>query len=155
MSTCRDKFKDECGVFGIAEHREAARHSYLGLYGLQHRGQESAGIVSSDGSKLHRAKAEDGFYIKIIPDIPLLHLIVRVGSAYTVFAPLPVEIIIYKELIERNCNITYYGESFLGINKKLFNEYKPTLADRKILLERFKEKGIELIEGNNDERYVV
>ncbi len=44
-----DKFKEECGVFGIYGHPEAANLTYLGLYALQHRGQESAGIVSSDG----------------------------------------------------------------------------------------------------------
>jgi amidophosphoribosyltransferase len=47
-----DKFKDECGVFGVHGHSEAAKLSYLGLYALQHRGQESAGIVSSDGATL-------------------------------------------------------------------------------------------------------
>lgn len=48
-----DKLKDECGIFGIFGHPEAANLTYLGLYALQHRGQEGAGIVSSDGSKLH------------------------------------------------------------------------------------------------------
>ncbi|UCF36886.1 MAG: amidophosphoribosyltransferase [Acidobacteriota bacterium] len=56
MLTEQDKFRDECGVFGIAGHQDAARHTYLGLYGLQHRGQESAGIVSSDRETLHRAR---------------------------------------------------------------------------------------------------
>jgi len=41
-----DKFKDECGVFGILNHPDAANLVYLGLYALQHRGQESAGIAS-------------------------------------------------------------------------------------------------------------
>ena len=45
-------FRDECGVFGIFRHPEAANITYLGLYALQHRGQESAGIVSSDGTEL-------------------------------------------------------------------------------------------------------
>ena len=49
-----DKFNDECGVFGIFGHPEAANLSYLGLYALQHRGQESAGIVSSSGKKVYR-----------------------------------------------------------------------------------------------------
>ena len=44
-----DKFHDECGVFGIYGHPEAANLAYLGLYALQHRGQESAGIAASDG----------------------------------------------------------------------------------------------------------
>jgi amidophosphoribosyltransferase len=48
-----DKFREECGVFGIFGHEEAARLTYLGLYSLQHRGQESAGIVSSDGVRLY------------------------------------------------------------------------------------------------------
>ncbi|HKK01401.1 MAG TPA: amidophosphoribosyltransferase [Desulfuromonadales bacterium] len=47
-----DKFKDECGVFGIYGHPEAANLTYLGLYALQHRGQESCGIVASDGGRL-------------------------------------------------------------------------------------------------------
>jgi len=42
-----------CGIFGICNHPEASNHTYLGLYALQHRGQESAGIVSSDGKQLH------------------------------------------------------------------------------------------------------
>lgn len=47
-----DKFHDECGVFGIFGHPEAANLTYLGLYALQHRGQESCGIVASDGMYL-------------------------------------------------------------------------------------------------------
>ncbi len=52
-----DKFKDECGVFGIFGHPEASKLTYLGLYALQHRGQESAGIAASDGRRIlaHRA----------------------------------------------------------------------------------------------------
>ncbi len=51
-----DKFHDECAVFGVYGHKEAANLTYLGLYALQHRGQESAGIVSSDGQKFHVEK---------------------------------------------------------------------------------------------------
>ncbi len=42
-----------CGIFGISGHEDAANLTYLGLYALQHRGQESAGIVSWDGERLH------------------------------------------------------------------------------------------------------
>ena len=42
-----------CGIFGILGHPEASNLTYLGLYALQHRGQEAAGIVSSDGKVLH------------------------------------------------------------------------------------------------------
>jgi amidophosphoribosyltransferase len=51
-----DKMKDECGVFGIwalGQSDEAANFTYLGLHALQHRGQESAGIVSTEGEALH------------------------------------------------------------------------------------------------------
>ena len=51
-----DKLKEECGVFGIFNHEDAARLTYLGLYALQHRGQESAGIASSDGERLHTTR---------------------------------------------------------------------------------------------------
>jgi amidophosphoribosyltransferase len=52
-----DKFKDECGVFGIYGHAEASNLTYLGLYALQHRGQESAGIASADGTQIRVSKA--------------------------------------------------------------------------------------------------
>jgi len=52
-----DKFKDECGVFGIFGHHESANMAYLGLYALQHRGQESAGIAVSDGQMVRVSKA--------------------------------------------------------------------------------------------------
>ena len=55
--TMYDKFHEECGVFGIYGHADAANLTYLGLYALQHRGQESAGIVSSDGKKLYSEKS--------------------------------------------------------------------------------------------------
>ena len=51
-----DGFHDECGVFGVFGHPEAANLTYLGLYALQHRGQEGAGIVSSDGRSLRIEK---------------------------------------------------------------------------------------------------
>ncbi|MGA8198325.1 MAG: amidophosphoribosyltransferase, partial [Acetobacteraceae bacterium] len=48
-----DKFHDECGVFGVWNVPDAAAVTALGLHALQHRGQESAGIVSFDGSHFH------------------------------------------------------------------------------------------------------
>jgi amidophosphoribosyltransferase len=52
-----DKFREECGVIAIYAHPEAEKLAYLGLHALQHRGQESAGIVTSDGMTLHPYKA--------------------------------------------------------------------------------------------------
>lgn len=69
-----DKYKDECGVFGIFSHPEAANMTYLGLYALQHRGQESAGIVSSDGKRLYSHKGmglvADVFSEEVIKKLP-------------------------------------------------------------------------------------
>ena len=54
----------ECGVCGIFNHEEASKLTYFGLYALQHRGQESAGIVSSDGQNVHIHKA-----MGLVPDV--------------------------------------------------------------------------------------
>ncbi len=51
-----DKLREECGVFALYGHEEAANLVYLGLYALQHRGQESAGMASSDGRKIHSVR---------------------------------------------------------------------------------------------------
>ena len=72
--TFNDKFRDECGLFGIYGHPEAARLTYLGLYALQHRGQESAGIVSSDGSRLYREKGM-GYVADVFDDQTLSRLV--------------------------------------------------------------------------------
>ncbi|MGO9836427.1 MAG: amidophosphoribosyltransferase [Polyangiaceae bacterium] len=52
-----DRFHDECGVFGVLGHTESANITYLGLHALQHRGQESAGIVTTDGERLYAHRA--------------------------------------------------------------------------------------------------
>ncbi len=49
--------RDHCGVFGVYGHEDAAKLTYFGLYALQHRGQESAGIVASDGKKISEYKS--------------------------------------------------------------------------------------------------
>ena len=69
-----DKFKDECGVFGIFGHPEAASLTSLGLYALQHRGQESAGIASGDGQRMRIARGmgqvADAFKEETIEKLP-------------------------------------------------------------------------------------
>ncbi|MFQ5828776.1 MAG: amidophosphoribosyltransferase [Candidatus Methylomirabilia bacterium] len=52
-----EKFRDECGIFGVWGHPEAANVAYLGLYALQHRGQESAGIAATHGRGFHVERA--------------------------------------------------------------------------------------------------
>lgn len=53
-----DKFHEECGIFGIFGHPEASTLAQLGLFALQHRGQEACGIVSSDGEDLHEFRSK-------------------------------------------------------------------------------------------------
>jgi amidophosphoribosyltransferase len=69
-----DHFHDQCGVFGIYGHSEASNITYLGLHALQHRGQESAGIVTSDGQQLfvHRAMGlvQDAFKQEQLAKLP-------------------------------------------------------------------------------------
>src|SRR3954462_2339051 len=48
-----DRLREECGVFGVFNHPDAAAITALGLHALQHRGQEAAGIVSFDGQRFH------------------------------------------------------------------------------------------------------
>ncbi len=57
MNLLDDKLREECGVFGIYGHAEAARMTYLGMYALQHRGQESCGMVTSNGERLLSERA--------------------------------------------------------------------------------------------------
>jgi len=75
----RDRFHDECGVFGVHGHPEAAKITYLGLYALQHRGQESAGIVSVEAGehRMHRAMGlvADTFNEKTLARLPGRHAI--------------------------------------------------------------------------------
>ena len=52
-----DKLHEECGVFGIFNHPDAAAYTVLGLHALQHRGQEAAGIVTHDGSQFYSHKS--------------------------------------------------------------------------------------------------
>jgi len=69
-----DHFRDHCGVFGVFGHPEAAKMAYLGLYALQHRGQESAGIASTDGAEVHVHKSlghvQDIFTPSVIAKLP-------------------------------------------------------------------------------------
>ena len=48
-----DRIRDKCGIFGVYGHEDAAALTALGLHALQHRGQESAGIVSFDGNNFN------------------------------------------------------------------------------------------------------
>jgi amidophosphoribosyltransferase len=74
-----ERFRDECGIVGVHGHSEAANIAYLGLYALQHRGQESAGICSTQGGEhfVHRAMGlvADVFSEKTLAKLPGRHAI--------------------------------------------------------------------------------
>src|SRR3954463_10296964 len=69
-----DKLHEECGVAAIYGHPEASKLAYLSLYALQHRGQESAGISTSDGEQIHTKKSmghvADIFTVPVLQELP-------------------------------------------------------------------------------------
>ncbi len=68
-----DKLSEKCAVFGVYNHEEAARTVYFGLYALQHRGQESSGIASSNGEKIHVHK-DTGLVAQVYQEEDFHHL---------------------------------------------------------------------------------
>ena len=69
MDLSLDKFHEECGIFGIFGHKEASTLTQLGLFALQHRGQEACGIVSAEGDVLHQYR-EVGLVADVLnPDV--------------------------------------------------------------------------------------
>ncbi|WP_394829950.1 amidophosphoribosyltransferase [Pendulispora albinea] len=115
-----DHFHDECGVFGIYGHPEAANLAYLGLHALQHRGQESAGIVTSDGEQLfvHRAMGlvQDAFDQSQLEKLPGRFAIGHVrystagGSALKNAQPFAVDFALGSLAICHNGNLTNADE---------------------------------------------
>jgi amidophosphoribosyltransferase len=83
----RERFKDECGIVGVHGHAEASNIAYLGLYALQHRGQESAGICSTQSGEqfVHRAMGlvADVFSEKALSRLPGRHAIGHVRYSTT------------------------------------------------------------------------
>jgi amidophosphoribosyltransferase len=73
MDLILDKFHEECGIFGIYGHAEASTLTQLGLFALQHRGQEACGIVSSDGEELHQFRSQ-GLVADVLTEDVLLAL---------------------------------------------------------------------------------
>jgi amidophosphoribosyltransferase len=69
----RSGFSDECGVFGVCDSEDAANLAYLGLYALQHRGQESAGIASLDEGRI-RVEREMGYVADVFDEARLSRL---------------------------------------------------------------------------------
>src|SRR6476469_7609638 len=77
-----DKLHEACGVFGIYGHPEASKLTYLGLYALQHRGQESAGIASADGDRV-RLVRQMGYVNEIFDEATLATLPGKIAIGHT------------------------------------------------------------------------
>jgi len=81
----RGGFRDECGIFGVADTDDAANLSYLGLYALQHRGQESAGIATLDGGEIH-IEREMGYVADVFDEARLSRLPGRTAIGHVRYA---------------------------------------------------------------------
>jgi amidophosphoribosyltransferase len=112
-----DRFHDECGVFGVFGHEEASKLTYLGLYALQHRGQESAGMVSSDGTELHLHRAM-GEVEEIFTPAVLAELPGNLAIGHTRYSTAGDKALLNAQPIMIDCN---KGKVALGHNGNLTN----------------------------------
>jgi amidophosphoribosyltransferase len=128
LASADDHFHDECGVFGVFGHAEAANLAYLGLYALQHRGQESAGIVSSDGNELHLHRAmgevEEIFQPGVLAKLPG-----NLAIGHTRYSTAGDKALLNAQPIMIDCN---KGKVALGHNGNLTNaaEWRRKLEHR-------------------------
>src|SRR6204780_5182664 len=123
-----DHFHDECGVFGVFGPPEAANLTYLGLYALQHRGQESAGIVSSDGTELYLHRAM-GDVEEIFQPPVLARLPGTMAIGHTRYSTAGDKALLNAQPIMIDCN---KGKVALGHNGNLTNaaEWRRKLEHR-------------------------
>ena len=123
-----DHFHDHCGVCGVFGHAEAAKLTYLGLHALQHRGQESAGIVSTDGADLHLHKGM-GLVEEIFKPQVLLKLAGDAAIGHTRYSTAGDTSVSNAQPIVIDCN---KGKLALGHNGNLTNagEWRRKLEHR-------------------------
>jgi len=114
-----DKFHDECGVMAVHGHPEASKLAYLGLYALQHRGQESAGIASSDFARLHNIKAM-GLVADIFTEDVLARLPGSLAIGHTRYSTTGDSALLNAQPIRVECN---KGAIALAHNGNLVNAH--------------------------------
>jgi amidophosphoribosyltransferase len=115
-----DKFKDECGVVAVHNHPEASTVAYLGLHQLQHRGQESAGMVASDGARMHVHKAM-GLVADIFTEEVLSKLPGNLAIGHTRYSTSGDSALLNAQPIMVDCN---KGLIALAHNGNLVNAYE-------------------------------
>lgn len=98
-----DKFREECGVVAIFGHPEASKLAYLGLHALQHRGQESAGIASSDINTLYNIKAM-GLVVEIFTEDVLSRLPGSLAIGHTRYSTTGDSALLNAQPIRVECN---------------------------------------------------
>ena len=112
-----DKFHDECGVVGIYGHPDAANLAYLGLYALQHRGQESAGIAASSNGKMH-LEVGMGLVADVFSDVRLKKLPGNIAVGHNRYSTTGVS----RVKNAQPCLIEYSGGTMaMGHNGNLVN----------------------------------
>src|SRR5262245_51521267 len=124
----RGGFSDECGVFGVADSEDAANLAYLGLYALQHRGQESAGIASLDGGKIH-VEREMGYVADVFDGTRLSRLSGRTAIGHVRYSTAGASLLLNAQPIVFD---TGRGPLALAHNGNLVNarEIRASLEDQ-------------------------
>ncbi len=112
-----DKLHEECGIFGIYGHPEASKMAYLGLYALQHRGQESAGIAVSDGDHLVVSRAM-GHVAEVFTERELSRLAGRLALGHVRYSTAGASKLINAQPILIECQ---HGQIALCHNGNLVN----------------------------------
>jgi len=112
-----DKFREECGVVAVYGHPEASTVAYLGLHALQHRGQESAGIVASDGERL-RLHKQMGLVVDIFSEDVLQKLAGTQAIGHTRYSTTGDSALLNAQPILVDCN---KGQMALAHNGNLTN----------------------------------
>src|SRR4051794_2289283 len=98
-----DKFREECGVVAIHGHSEASKLAYLSLHALQHRGQESAGVASSDGSTIFLHK-NMGLVMDIFTEDVLARLPGNISIGHTRYSTSGDSALLNAQPIRVDCN---------------------------------------------------
>ncbi|MFC1670231.1 amidophosphoribosyltransferase [Spirochaetota bacterium] len=145
------KPREECGIFGIYGNARAANLSYLGLYALQHRGQESAGIASSDGHHIYRY-AGMGKVVDIFEEEQIKNLNGHLAIAHNRYSttgssflrnaqPLRVESILGPIILAHNGNLTNAGALRFELEKK--GNIFQTANDSEVIVHLMARSGID------------
>jgi len=138
-----DTLHEECGVVAIHGHPDAAREAYLGLYALQHRGQESAGIATADGARLANIKGM-GLVSEIFTDEVLAKLPGSMAIGHTRYSttgdsallnaqPIRVDSIKGLIAIAHNGNLVNLGNLRLKLERE--GAYFQTTSDSEIIVQ--------------------